>query len=347
MRFSEIKGNEKIKQRLIRTIRDQRVSHAQLFCGPEGNDKLALAIAYAQYINCANRDQSNDSCGTCPSCVKYQKLIHPDLHFIVPVSTTKKVPSKPKSKYFLTEWREFLLSHQFRVDLTGWYEAIGIENKQGIINAEDCNEIISTLGYKSYESEYKVMIIFMAEKIFYSAAPKILKILEEPSEKTLFILISENPDQILPTILSRTLMVKIPERDRAAYADDEHIHFVAFRQWMLDCYRGKVVELISFSAEMGKSGREKQKCFLSYGLKIFGFCSEINFLHRLPEGLEAEERKFLEKFTTYITNSNILHFNTLFNEAIRHVERNGHAPTLFLDLSLKIVRQFNRELLPL
>ncbi len=347
MLFSEIKGNERIKQRLIRTVRDQRVSHAQLFCGPAGNDKLALAIAYAQFINCVNRNQSDDSCGICPSCVKYQKLIHPDLHFIFPVSTTKKVPSKPRSKYFLTEWREFLLSHHFRVDLTGWYEAIGIENKQGIINAEDCNEIITTLGYKSYESEYKVMIIFMAEKIFYTAAPKILKIMEEPPDKTLFILVSEDPGQILPTILSRTLMVKIPERYLTSDSEEEHIHFGTFRQWMRDCFAGKVIDLIAFSTEMGRSGREKQKSFLSYGLNIIGLCSEINVMRRQPTGLDAEEIKFLEGFAPFITAGNILHFNTLFNDALYHVERNGHAPTLFLDLSLKIVRQFKPKLLPL
>lgn len=348
MRFSEIQGDDRIRQRLIRTVKDQRVSHAQLFFGPEGNNKLALAIAYAQYINCANRAGSDDSCGVCPSCVKYQKLIHPDLHFIYPVSTTKKITSKPKSKYFIAEWREFLLRNNFRVDLAGWYEAIGIENKQGIINADDCNEIINTLGYKSYESEYKVMIIFMAEKIFYAAAPKILKILEEPPEKTLFILISENQDQILNTILSRTLLVKIPGSDILPAGPGEgDIHFLPFRQWMRDCWAGKVLDLITFSTEMGRAGREKQKSFLIYGIRIIGWCSAWNFRRHTPAGADAEEVKFIQAFSPFINGSNIHIFNELFNEAIYHVERNAHAPTLFLDLSLKIVRQFKPNLLPL
>ena len=184
--------------------------HAQLFLGPEGSGKLPLALAYAQYINCQNR-QEDDSCGHCPSCIKFNKLIHPDLHFVYPVSKTKDSSDKPTSKEFLKPWRELVLENNGYINLTDWYEKIDIEKKQGIINADDCNNIIKTLSYKSFESEYKIMIIWMVEKLFHSAAPKILKILEEPPEKTLFILISENPDIIINTILSRTQLVKIPK----------------------------------------------------------------------------------------------------------------------------------------
>ena len=355
MKFSDIPGNQGIKYKLVKTVLDQRVSHAQLFFGPEESSKLALAIAYAQFINCTNKQgvpgkervtnaeaSGFDSCGTCPSCVKYQKLAHPDLHFIYPVATTKKITSKPQSKHFLEEWRAFLLENNFNGGLQNWYEVIGIENKQGIINAYDCNEIITTLSYKSYESDYKVMIIWMVEKLYYAAAPKILKILEEPPEKTLFILISEEPDQIINTILSRTLMVKIPKSliIHQAVADDDSTHFIAFRQWMRACYGGKIIELIKFASEIAKAGREKQKSFLIYSLRTLGFCASMNYLGQIPEGIEGEELKFIRDFSPFIKPDNLIGFNTLFNDSIYHIERNAHPTTLFLDLSLKIVGLF-------
>jgi DNA polymerase III subunit delta' len=361
MKFSEIPGNEQIKNKLIQTVLDQRVSHAQLFFGPEESDKLALAIAYAQFINCTNKqgtpqkefanydlritnsaESGIDSCGICPSCVKYQKLAHPDLHFIYPVATTKRITSKPQSKHFLEEWRAFLLENNFESGLQNWYEAIGIENKQGIINAYDCNEIITTLSYKSYESDYKVMIIWMVEKLYYSAAPKILKILEEPPEKTLFILLAEEPDQIIKTILSRTLMVKIPKsaERRSVVNEDDTIHFVAFRQWMRNCFGGKVLELVKFSSEIARTGREKQKSFLIYSLKTIGFCATMNYLGQVPRNIDGEELKFIRDFSPYIKPDNLGEFNTLLNDAIYHIERNAHPATLFLDLSLKVARLF-------
>ncbi|MCX6268420.1 MAG: hypothetical protein NTW16_13845 [Bacteroidetes bacterium] len=362
MKFSEISGNQQIKTKLIRTVLDQRVSHAQLFFGPEDSSKLALAIAYAQFINCTNKqgipgdtltegetdDRLPDSCGICPSCVKYQKLVHPDLHFIYPVATTKKISSKPQSKHFIEEWRTFLLENNFESGLQNWYAAIGIENKQGIINAYDCNEIITTLSYKSYESDYKVMIIWMVEKLYYAAAPKILKILEEPPDKTLFILLSEEPDQIIKTILSRTLMVKIPASLTSHHVknEDESIHFSVFRQWMRSCYGAKIVELIKFSADIVKMGREKQKSFLIYSLKTIGFCAYRNYLGRIPEDIDGEELKFIHDFSPFITAGNLNEFNTLLNDAIFHIERNAHSSTLFLDLSLKIVRLFKPGFIP-
>lgn len=216
MRFSEIPGQHKIKQRLILSVIENRVSHAQLFLGPEGSGKLALALAYAQYINCRNRTPE-DSCGTCPSCNKYNKLIHPDLHFLYPINKTKEIDEKKvTNKDFIIPWREFLLENNFFVSLPDWYDKIGIEKKQGIINAEDADSVNHTLAYKAYEAEYKVMIIWMIEKMNTVAANKLLKNLEEPPDKTLFILISENHDQVISTILSRTQLVKIPRLEEDA-----------------------------------------------------------------------------------------------------------------------------------
>jgi len=353
MRFSEIPGQQAIKAKLIQTVRDQRVSHAQLFYGPDSPAKLALAIAYAQYINCTNRRpgmQAPDSCGVCPSCIKYQKLIHPDLHFIYPVSTTRKVTKKPQSRLFTDDWRKFFLQKPFPVNLQDWYDFIGIENKQGIINVDDCNEIISTLNYKTYESEYKVMIIWMAEKLYYSAAPKLLKILEEPPEKTLFLLISGDPDQLISTIRSRCLMVRIPP-EKLIISNDaearENQYLQNFTKWMRNCYSQKVPELISFSGEMAKSGREKQKDFLHYGLHILELCPAVVYGQAGRVNSDPEEAGFLEKFAPIINSAGLARFHELFNTAIYHVERNAYAPALFLDLSLRIVRLFKPNFLPL
>ena len=359
MKFSDIQGNTQIKNKLIQTVLDQRVSHAQLFFGAENSSKLALAIAYAQFINCTNRRINGlqsmesadlaDSCGTCPSCVKYQKLAHPDLHFIYPVATTKRVSKKPQSKLFIGDWRTFLIGNNYHAGLQEWYAAIGIENKQGIINADDCNEIIATLSYKSYESEYKVMIIWMVEKLYYAAAPKLLKILEEPPDKTLFILISDEPDQIINTIISRTLMVKIPETEFIWHgkSEDDENHFQVFRDWMRFCYAARISYLITFTSEISKTGREKEKSFLTYALKTIGYCAAVNYGRPLPAYVNADENKFICDFAPFIQTDNLIKFNTLLNDAIFHIERNAHPSTLFLDLSLKFVRLFKPNFVPL
>lgn len=210
MLFSEIPGQTKIKQRLIQSVRDNRVSHAQLFLGPEGSGKLALAIAYAQYINCRHRTPE-DSCGICPSCNKFSKFIHPDLHFLYPINKTKEVSeTKVTHKDFIIPWREFLLESRSFISLPTWYNKIGIEKKQGFISADDSDSVNATLAYKAYEAEYKVMIIWMVEKMNIPAANKLLKNLEEPPDKTLFILISENQEQVISTILSRAQLLKFP-----------------------------------------------------------------------------------------------------------------------------------------
>jgi DNA polymerase-3 subunit delta' len=211
MKFSDIVGQEPLKNRLKRTVSENRVSHAQLFLGPEGSGKLALALAYAQYINCRNRTPE-DSCGECPSCRKYSRIIHPDLHFLYPINSTKEITgTKILSTDFIIPWREFLLQNNYYVSLPDWFEKIGIEKKQGFINAEDADSINRTLAYKAYEAEYKVMIIWMVEKMNITSANKLLKNLEEPPDKTLFILISENQEQIIATILSRAQLIKIPK----------------------------------------------------------------------------------------------------------------------------------------
>ncbi len=366
MLFSEIVGNNAAKRRLIQTVRESRVSHAQLFLGPEGSGKLQLALAYAQFINCKSRTET-DSCGVCPSCAKYNKLIHPDLHFVFP--TAKSGDAKPLSKNFMKQWREYLLANDRHASFNDWINFIGVERKQAIINAEDCTEIIKTLSYKQYESEYKVMIIWMTEKLFHSAAPKLLKILEEPPEKTLFLLIAEDQDQILNTILSRAQLFKISKLTDEELAiaikqkfsvdnimlqrtinlsngnyiaaqhtlnqiDDERQYFDLFTNWMRACYTNNIVKVNELMSEFSKMSRENQKAFLSYGLNVLRECFIYNLSRVSQPRLDEQEQTFVSKFSAFVTSSNIESFNKSINDAISHVERNANANILFVDVSL-------------
>jgi DNA polymerase-3 subunit delta' len=208
MLFDNVLVSQQIKQLLINTVNNQRVSHAQLFLGQAGTHTLGLAIAYAQYISCQNRTET-DACGICSSCLKYKNLAHPDLHFFFPNALTAKVKKDNESSTFYNEWREIVMETNALFSLDDWYAKLGIENKQTFINKNDISRILEYQATKPYESEYKIFIIWMAEKIYASMGHKLLKILEEPDGKTLFILISENSEQILPTILSRLQMMKV------------------------------------------------------------------------------------------------------------------------------------------
>lgn len=208
MQFSEIIGQQDIKNRFIRSVQEQRIPHAQLLRGPEGVGKLALAIAYAQYINCENRHET-DSCGICPSCVKYQKLAHPDLHFVFPVIKPSNRTSVICDDY-IADFRAAIVENPY-LNVNEWYARISGDAKQGLIYSNESEEIIRKLSLKTYESEYKIMIIWLPEKMHQHCANKLLKILEEPPEKTVFLLVSESPDQIITTILSRTQHVNIPK----------------------------------------------------------------------------------------------------------------------------------------
>ncbi|NVO01957.1 MAG: DNA polymerase III subunit delta [Bacteroidetes bacterium] len=368
MLFKEIIGQFDVKKRLIQSVKERRISHAQLFLGPEGSGKLALAIAYAQYISCTDR-QEEDSCGICPSCIKYQKLIHPDLHFFYPIAPTQKFP-KPISSNFLPEWRTALINSNYYLNLNEWYDEIGLENKQGIINANDCNEIIKKVSLKPYESEFKIVIIWIVEKLFHAAAPKLLKNFEEPPEKTLFILISENRHQILNTILSRTQLVNIPKisdeplenylsskfsnipniKSITAIAngnykaaqrlieefEDEKTNFETFRNWMLNCYNSKTIDINKFVDETSKIGREKQKALLSYSIRIFRDCVLMHYGNSSLVKQEQEMKNFLSKFYIFVNPSNILSINEEFNKSIFHIERNVNSKLVFMDLSLKM-----------
>ena len=370
MQFKNIIGQNDIKKELIETVNHNRISHAILFYGPEGSGKLSLAIAYAQYINCENK-QEQDSCGTCPSCLKYNKLQHPDLHFVFPVATNSDVKKDPVSDNFIADWREIFLQHPY-LSLDMWLAHIGVENKQGSIQKEESREIVRKLNLKTYEAEYKVMIIWMAEKMNESCANKLLKILEEPPPKTLFILISEHTEDLMATILSRTQIIRIPKIDdtsmRKKLQEDFDLHgedldvlvhnangnytkafqLVSFENENSDYYNyftnimrlayvRNVPELSKLSDEIAKMGREKQKGFLEYGLKMLRENFILNQKNQDIVYLYKTEKEFSLKFHPYINEKNIGQFTKEFNDAHYHIERNGNAKMIFFDLILKII----------
>ena len=374
MLFKDIAGHTRIKQKLIETIKNKRVSHALLFEGPEGNGKLALAIAYAQYLSCSDK-QENDSCGKCPSCVKYQKIIHPDLHFVFPVIRTPK-NTKPVSDNYIAQWRKFLTEKTYH-GYNNWLEYMGTENQQAGIFAQESSEIIKKLNYKTFEAEYKVMIVWMPEKMNNSASNKLLKMIEEPPPKTLFVLVSQNAEQIIKTILSRTQLIKIPQVDEESMTekikekydlDDEKIeeivrlssgncirakeiietggeeiseNFQKFSEMMRNAYAVNGVELVKWADMMSKSGREKQKSFIKYALRMI---RENFILNISPENkkkivfLAGQEKQFSEKFNQFINKNNIEGLTVEFNKAFLHIERNAYDKLVFLDLSLKTAR---------
>ncbi len=372
MQFKDVIGQEEVKQKLRLSVQENRVPHAQLFLGPEGNGKLPLALAYAQYILCPNRTET-DSCGVCPTCQKISKLTHPDLHFVMPTTTTKSVKNNPESDLFMTEWREYVLQKEGYVDTSSWYEFLEVENKQGYISVRDAAALLRKLSFKAYEGEYKIAIIWMAEKLREDTANKLLKLLEEPPEKTLFILIAEDQEELLATIRSRTSLVKVPrielndlqpalvrhlgcseqEANDAAMvsegnwikacqnvkdAEDQKFYFRTFQQWMRYCFKAAVNELIDFSNNIKTIGRERQKQLLEYGLGIVR--NSLLFNNNLVQWvmLPEDEKKFNAGFAPFVKPSNIVQMGDLLEEALRQIERNGYAPLIFLDVSFKMTK---------
>lgn len=369
MKFKELIGQEEVIDKLTRSVKEERVSHAQIFAGPEGCGKLALALAFAQYISCVNKDGS-DSCGSCPSCAKYGKLVHPDLHFVYPV--INKGSGETVCDNFISEWRE-LLGQSAYFNLNQWLRHIGVKNQQGLIFASEANEIIRKLSLKTYESDYKIMIIWMPERMHTATANKLLKLIEEPPDKTLFILVSEEPDLILPTILSRCQFVRIPSIKREALREhllEEHkmderkadmiahlsqgnylraTEFIgenesrkeklsAFIELMRLAYRRDVPALAEWSEELAARGREAQKGFLGFSLSQLRENYILNMAGNNDKlvFLEGEEAGFAKKFHPFINNNNIEGLKKEFSSAYTHIAANGNPKIIFLDLALRV-----------
>ncbi|TDD78172.1 DNA polymerase III subunit [Flavobacterium caseinilyticum] len=382
MQFSEILGQEYIKSHLTKSANLGRIPHAQLFVGPEGSGTLPMAIAYAQYIICSNQNAENS--GSNEACnLKFNKISHPDLHFIYPTVSTEEVKTKPKSIDFITEWRQFL-SENLYGSLFEWYQMLGVKNKQGEIRVDDAQEILKSLSLKSFEGGYKVMIIWMADKLNTAASNKLLKLLEEPTDKTVFILISENEEDIIQTIRSRCQVlhfnalpekiiaealvsreniesktaVKIAHQAQGNYnkalqllqPDSESVFFEKwFVDWVRAAFRAKgnaaaIQDLIQWSEQIAGLGRETQKKFLHFCIDMFRQALLLNYQSPSLVYIEPQVEKFkLENFAPFVNGNNINDIFKELSDAMYHIERNGNAKIILTDLSIKLTRLIHKK----
>ena len=372
MQFKDIVGQGELKAKLIQTVKGWRISHAQLFYGKAGYGSLAMAVAYAQYICCENKGD-DDSCGVCPSCNKYQKLIHPDLHFVFPVNSTKSITSdkKPVSDHFIKEWRQ-ILSSKIYFDEQEWYDTIGIENKQGNISANEADKIILKLNLKPFEAVHKIMIIWLPERLNITSANRLLKLIEEPPTNTLFFLVSENAEQVLRTIYSRTQLIKVPpiqeeyiekllindeiaakDAHTAAHLsqgdyiqavkmldsrDSENEYFNSFVMLMRYSYANDVIALMEWAEDMATYGRERQKAFLIYAEKLVRENFMLNQKVDDAVYLAFKEYEWAQKFSPFINQKNVFELYNQLNRCIGHIGQNGNAKIIFTDLVLKTVK---------
>ncbi len=376
MQFKDIIGHENIKENLIRSARQGRISHAQLFAGPPGVGTLAFALAYAQYLNCENPGEI-DSCGTCKSCKKMAKLVHPDLHFIFPVIKTKKI-SNPTSVDFIDKWREFVLSSTYH-GYSRWLDFLGTEKSQASIYTQETKEIIKIINLKTFEAKYKILVIFMPEMMNTSTANKLLKAIEEPPENTVFLLVSENEEDILKTIFSRTQLVKfhrLTDNDVFFYlknkfsetdeniltdvsalaegdiikaeeflsdlSDDNSVwteNFNLFKDFILTAYRVDIKNMPRIVDSFASLGKEQQKIFLRYCLRMF---RESFILNQAQQGdlvhLTNKEKDFSQKLSKIIHQSNIFALYKIFNKAYYEIMRNASAKILFMDLLFQTLK---------
>lgn len=374
MFFRDVIGQDDIKQRLVRSVKEERISHAQLFAGPEGTGKLGLALAYAQYISCRDRSET-DSCGTCPSCHKYQKLAHPDLHFVFPVFNSPKFKT-PVSDDFIKEWREMVLKNHY-FNLSQWLSFIDAGNAQGLIYERESDSIYRKLNLKSFESEFKVMIIWLPEKMHVSCSNKLLKLIEEPPNKTLFLLISENEEAVISTIRSRAQLIKVPFIDNDSIkntllekegvapelipdavhlangsyikalehlnpGEDYQFYFQKFQEMMRLAYSRKVLELMNWAEEMAAIGRDKQKAYFDVALRLVREYFIFNMKKMNLVYLNREEKEWGKRFAPFINERNIIPISEEFELGIKHISMNGNPRIIFLDTALRIVRLIKR-----
>jgi DNA polymerase-3 subunit delta' len=370
--FKDIPGLEGIKSTLRRSVQSSHLAHAQLFDSPPGGGGLAMALAFGTYINCEDRTEE-DACGVCPSCAKMHKLVHPDFHFIFPIATSKKIDGKT-SEAFLPYWRNFVLENPYRV-LPEWLDFINAENKQGNISVEESRGILGKLSVKAYEGEYKILMIWKPDIMNAAASNALLKILEEPPYKTIFLLVSDQSDKLLTTILSRTQRITIPAFNDSEvrgflkqYTDSDtaanHIAFLSdgnlsealklvqenvddrsgwFAEWMRSCYKYDVAQLVRFADTFDTMNKEKQKGLLEYALRLFRdmliWSQGAGELLRVPQ----EELTFVQNFSKAVNFDALEGMVEEVNTAYYHIERNVRAKMVFLDLSLTIAPFFKRR----
>ena len=375
MKFSEVIGQEDLKDGLRRSVEEGRVSHALMFAGSVGCGSLALALAYVQYLNCTNR-RGGDSCGECPSCRKMQALEHPDLHMVMPVNKkNKKSDEVLLSDHFMPQWREIVARTGGYFSEQEWYEAIGLDNQQGNISVADIGEMIRKLSFKSFEAEYKAVVLWLPERMKAEPANAMLKILEEPWDKTIFVLVSESPEVLLPTIISRTQPYRIGSADERAVAarlvsegiDDEKAlqlarmsggnllearrlaeseestteYFELFVELMRLSYNNRHLELITWAERVAKMGREPQKYFLENSVRLLRSSYMLNAGMAEISYLWGSELEFCRKFSPFIGNDNIEKLVSEMESALMQVRQNGNANIIFTHFALSVSKLIN------
>jgi len=382
MKFSDIVGQNHLKNHLVNSVQKGRIPHAQLFIGPEGSGTLSMALAYAQYIICNNKGSENEG-GSAACNLKFDHLQHPDLHFVYPVATTDSIKSNATSDDFMGTWIDFLKETPYG-SVNDWYEAIGIQKKQGNISVHEAASILKKLILKPFEGGYKVMIIWMAEKMNTEAANKLLKLLEEPTDKTVFILIAEDEKAILQTILSRCQILHfnalneqeivqgLIEKENCDEVDAYSIAKQAqgnynkalklrynitneypfdewFVTWVRAAFRANknarvVSDLIKWSDEISAIGREKQKLFLNHCMELFRQALLLNYSTSELVYMEPKVDNFkLKNFAPFVNEHNILEIYQEIEDATYHIERNGNAKMIFTDLSIKLTRLIHKK----
>ena len=373
MKFSDVIGQEEARERLVGMVAEGRLPHALMLCGPEGSGKMALALAFATYLLCERHDGAGDACGECRQCKMAGKWEHPDLHFTFP---TIKLPSmgpdhKPVSDDFATQWRQMLSAGPY-FTMNQWMEMMGGENQQAIITAGESDELSRKLSLKSSQGGYKVSVIWLPERMNQECANKLLKLIEEPPSMTVFIMVSEEPDKLLDTIRSRTQRIDIKRTDNesikralvelrgigddtaqriarmangnwikaaeALDADNENELFLdLFQQLMRLAYMRNVKELKRWSEALQPLGREKQKRFLSYFLRLVRENFMYNFQRPELTYMTKREEDFARNFARYVNEANVLQMSDLANRAIRDIGQNANAKIVFFDMAMRMI----------
>lgn len=369
--FRDVIGHDALKASLIRSVKAANIAHAQLFAGIEGVGKFAMAMAYARYIHCTNRGE-HDACGECPSCMQYNALSHADLHFVFPM-----VRNKDKKKIhcddYRNTWCEFITANTY-FGIDEWLHAMNAENKQAIIYADESDEIWRKMTLKSFSSPYKIMIIWLPERMNIECANKLLKLLEEPYPNTIFLLVSNTPEQLLPTIRSRVQQISLPtlsldtiahalqqqygitDTDARAVAhlsngsylkachnlslnEDNKLFFDLFVQLMRLAYARRVKELKAWSEDTAELGRERLRNFLTYTARMI----RENYIYNLSQPslnyMTTEEAQFSTRFAPFVNERNVQEIIAILNSAENDIGQNANAKIVLFDLAVKMILQ--------
>ncbi|MBQ5644806.1 MAG: DNA polymerase III subunit delta [Bacteroidaceae bacterium] len=367
--FKDIIGQSTVIDRLRRSVDDNKLAHALLISGPQGNGKLPIAIALANYLLCGK--SGGDACGVCPTCVKLGKYIHSDLHFVFPVKKKKGSDSAPVSDDYITEWRELLSKNPY-FSYDDWLVKLDVENQQPMIYERESAEILHKLSMQSREGGWKVVIIWLPEKMKEACSNKLLKIIEEPPQKTLFLLVSEEPDKIIATILSRTQRIDVPRiamgdvenalvaryglslndakvvaqqsggnwekaEEQLSVNEEKALYLDLFMQLMRVAYARNIRDMKAWSEQVAALGRERQKRLLDYCQRMIRENFIMNFREEEMIYMSQAERNFSVRFSPFVNERNIFGIMEELSEAQRHIEQNVNAKMVFFDMSLRMI----------